>query len=182
MKKFAMITVAALVAATAWGAEPSGPEQIPAAPPGEQVHPGSPAGSIDHFYTHGNANVGQFPGKLVCLRQDLALAAPDVEKCGTNGYVFALSLEGGRVYPLLAATEQANDRIRTPGLLGESVVVDGKYYPNIGIIVTSQVSLQSEKPNVAGTNEAGDAPVDAGEPVESDADLDPDVDLDTGTR
>jgi hypothetical protein len=109
----------------------------------EAVAPVPPNGSaeqMDVFYTSGAAQVGEFPGTLVCLRDDLTVAPAEKEQCPHKGQVYALAMEGGyAIHPLLPGSKQAMESISGKDLRGHKVIVYGKYYPAEGMILVSKV-------------------------------------------
>lgn len=97
--------------------------------------------SMTKFYIGVQGQTGVFPGKLVCLRCDLAKG--QMAQCAKEGHRHALSMDdGSMVHPLIAGSKELTDRINAGELHGKEVDVRGIYYPSTGIIFVSSVELQ----------------------------------------
>lgn len=105
-------------------------------PISEASHPGSESEMAQFFTGSEPYRVDVFPGKLVCLRCDLAHAPGAVAQCAKEGHHHALMSDGGSmVHPLLVTNEQMLQRINSAELHGKNVKVQGRYYPSIGSIL-----------------------------------------------
>ncbi len=90
------------------------------------------------FYTSDTTSTGEFPGRLLCLRSVLDSVPSPVEQCAKKDHVYVLSMErGAMVHPLLPGDPRTLKRL--PTLVGKRVVVEGKYYESIGMILASHV-------------------------------------------
>lgn len=97
--------------------------------------------SMTKFYIGVQGHMGPFPGKLVCLRCDLAKG--QMVQCAKEGHRHALSMDdGSMIHPLIAGSKELTDRINSVELHGKEVTVSGIYYPNTGIIFVSGVEVQ----------------------------------------
>jgi len=109
----------------------------------------SPAGwgdmSMPRFYVSPSdeTKVGDFPGRLVCLRCDLAPRKEGAMKqCAETGHRHALSMdEGAMIHPLLAGTEEALKQINSDQLHNQHVRVHGRYYQSTGAILVDRITL-----------------------------------------
>lgn len=111
-------------------------------PPQEPDPPGGQTLSMAKFYAGPLERMGTFPGKLVCLRCDLAHSTQRAEQCQKEGHVHALSMDdGSMIHPLLAGTEEALKQINSPQLHGKKVKVDGKHYVMTGAILVSRITV-----------------------------------------
>jgi hypothetical protein len=114
------------------------------------IPPGGDSQQMDRFYTSGTAQIGEFPGTLVCLRDDLTVAPMGKEECPHNGQTFALAMENGwAIHPLLPGTKGAMESISAKDLRGHKVVIYGKYYPAEGMILVSKVVPEKGTPPAA---------------------------------
>lgn len=96
--------------------------------------------SMARFYSGPEMRLGEFSGKLVCLRCDLAPGSGHTEQCAKEGHRHALSMDdGSMIHPLLAGSKEALAAINSPALHGKAVKVHGKYYPSTGVIVADRV-------------------------------------------
>jgi hypothetical protein len=92
------------------------------------------------FYTGPLERIGTFPGKLVCLRCDLAPSKASAAQCKKEGHVHALSMDdGSMIHPLLATSSEVLARINSPELHHQEVKVHGKYYVSTGAILVSSI-------------------------------------------
>jgi hypothetical protein len=88
-----------------------------------------------------NVRIGDFPGKLVCLRDDLDLRAKAVARCEEDGHHHALSMDrGSMILPLLIGSEQARTQIHAAELNGKEVTLHGKYYPDTRSILVDRIA------------------------------------------
>lgn len=108
----------------------------------------SPAGwgdmSMPRFYVNPSeeTKIGDFPGRLVCLRCDLAAKPGAMKQCAEAGHRHALSMdEGAMIHPLLAGTGEALKQINSEELHNKNVKVHGRYYQSTGAILVDRVSL-----------------------------------------
>ena len=125
-----LVTVLASASATAAG------EKHPAT----QSSQGSTA-PMARFYAGGGTRVGDFPGKLVCLRCDLKPGPEGGKQCAQEGHRHALSMDDDwMVHPLLPGTEQVLKQINSAELHGKEVTVHGKYYPATGGILVDRIT------------------------------------------
>ena len=119
-----------------------GPAAVPALGADNPVPHAPPGGDITNmatFYTGTNAKAGNFKGKLICLRTGREYAPETASKCSGSDHIYALSMADGTIVrPVLAATKTAERDLRH--LLEKSVQLNGKYYPNTGVIVAGAVS------------------------------------------
>lgn len=110
-------------------------------PIGEASHPGSESEMARFFTGSEPYRVDIFPGKLVCLRCDLAHAPGAAAQCAKEGHRHALMSHGGSmVHPLLVTNEQMLERINSAELHGKNVKVQARYYPSIGSILVIGVT------------------------------------------
>ncbi len=105
--------------------------------------PGGDTLEMTKFYTGLTpGQVGTFPGKLVCLRCNMAHAPGSASECTKEGHRHALSMDGGSmIHPLLAGTDEVLVKINSAELHGKNVKVTGMYYPSTGMIFANQVVL-----------------------------------------
>lgn len=114
---------------------------------GAESHTGEPSGggsvpsSMTKFYGGSLVRVGEFPGKLVCLRCDLKGGPEAMAQCQKEGHRHALSMDSdGMIHPLLPATEVILEQINSGALHGKTVTVHGKYYVATGAILVDQIT------------------------------------------
>jgi len=92
------------------------------------------------FYTGPLETVGTFPGKLLCLRCNLAHGS--AAECAKEGHRHVLSMEdGSMIHPLLAGTEEIFKQLNSNELHNKKVKVDGKYYSSTGAILVNRIAL-----------------------------------------
>ena len=97
--------------------------------------------SMARFYGGAGARIGNYPGKLVCLRCDLKGGPEAMAQCEKAGHRHALAMESdGMVHPLLPGTEKVLKQINSGELHGKEVTVHGKYYPATGAILVDQIA------------------------------------------
>lgn len=100
--------------------------------------------SVAKFYTGSVTQTGNFPGKLVCLRCDLAPGPGAGKQCAESGHRQALAAqEGGAIYPLIAGSDAVLAQINSDALHGKEVIVQGILYPSTGIIFVNRVDAKS---------------------------------------
>ncbi len=131
-KSVVFVTLTGLLSLwTASGAAAGDVTPVPAQPPGGERL------TLDQFYTGADAPLGEFPGKLVCLRTDKSFASANAEEC-TTSRIYALAIESPpATIPLLAANEKAQQQMAN--LVNRAVVVRGKHYSSIGIIAVGDI-------------------------------------------
>ena len=91
--------------------------------------------AFSQYYTDADQHVGNFPGKLVCLRCDLGN-----KPCKDGGHRHSLLMDGV-VHPLLTGTKEVRAEVNDPKLNGKQVIATGKYYPDTGMIFVNSVKL-----------------------------------------
>jgi hypothetical protein len=92
------------------------------------------------YYTGFGDQVGQFPGKLVCVQADKAIIDAAGEEGEASHDVFALSMDRGSMeHPIIPGTSQVRHELRSDQFLGRRVVVQGKYYRDTGMILASRI-------------------------------------------
>jgi hypothetical protein len=90
------------------------------------------------FYTGDVGSTGEFPGTLLCLHTGRQFIPAPVDECAKKDHVYVLSMQdGSMVHPLLAGDPQTLEKL--PKLVGKKVVVDGKYYESIGMLVAGNI-------------------------------------------
>ena len=95
------------------------------------------------FYAGSLVKVGDFPGKLVCLRCDLKPGPEAMAQCEREGHRHALAMEtDSMVHPLLAGSEEVLKQINSGALHGKRVTVHGKYYSATGAIFVDRISSE----------------------------------------
>ena len=103
--------------------------------------PGGQTLAMSKFYSGPLVKIGTFPGKLVCLRCDLAPSPGSAEQCKEEGHKHALSMEdGSMIHPLLASDEKVLEQINSPELHHEQVKVEGKHYVSTGAILAGRIT------------------------------------------
>jgi hypothetical protein len=129
-----LAVTAVLLLAAAWPA--AADDANPARP-----NPAASDLSISRFYSGAVTQVGTFPGKLVCLRCDLAPGPGAAKACATSGHRHALAAaNGSAIYPLVTGDKAVLDRINSNELHDKNVVVKGILYPSTGIIFVYSVT------------------------------------------
>ncbi|MFI5396011.1 MAG: hypothetical protein ACHQ9S_10800 [Candidatus Binatia bacterium] len=97
--------------------------------------------SMARFYGGAGARIGDYPGKLVCLRCDLKGGPEAMAQCEKAGHRHALAMESdGMVHPLLPGTEKVLKQINSGELHGKEVTVHGMYYPATGAILVDRIA------------------------------------------
>src|SRR5262245_34726764 len=70
--------------------------------------------AMTRFYESSTARIGDFPGKLVCLRDDLESRAAAVTRCEQDSHHHALSMDdGAMMHSLLIGNEEVRQRIHS---------------------------------------------------------------------
>ncbi len=138
--KFARAAVAAVaLLALGTGSPVRGDEQHSAREPSSE---GSTL-SMNKFWSSETGRVGNYPGKLVCLRCDLKPGPGMMAQCQKEGHRHALSMEAdSMIHPLLPGTEEVLRQINSGELHGEEVSVHGKYYPSTAAILVDRVTVR----------------------------------------
>lgn len=105
-----------------------------------------PGGSLEMIESYAGPTgprIGDFSGKLVCLRCDLPPGPKHMESCTKEGHRHALSMDGGAmIHPLLAGTQGVLEQINSNELHDKEVTVHGSYYPSTGAILVDRVTPQ----------------------------------------
>jgi hypothetical protein len=90
------------------------------------------------FYVGDVGSTGKFPGTLVCLHTGRQFIPAPADQCVKKDHVYVLSMQdGSMVHPLLAGDPQTLEKL--PQLVGKKVVVDGKYYESVGVVVAGNI-------------------------------------------
>lgn len=114
----AMMFAAGLVIVAAGTARGGDDHSVPYA------RPESSTSGMFEFYAGSIVRVGEFPGKLVCLRCDLMPGPEAMKRCEKEGHRHALSMEGdSMIHPLLAVSKDVLEQINSGELHGKEVVV-----------------------------------------------------------
>lgn len=102
-----------------------------------------PAGSMITSYAGPiSAHLGDFSGRLVCLRCDLKPGPDAMKQCAKEGHRHALSMDSdAMIHPLLPGTEAVLREINSGELHDKEVTVHGKYYANTGVILVDRIAL-----------------------------------------
>ncbi len=130
------IIVTMAVVSSVTGARSWGQEKHRAAP-----SQGGSILSMARFYGGSLGRIGNYPGKLVCLRCDLKPAPGAMAQCEKEGHHHALSMDSdGMIHPLLPGTEEVLKQINSGELHDKEVTVHGKYYPATGAILVDRTS------------------------------------------
>ena len=111
---------------------------------GDEKHSAAPPqglGSMTRFYGGSSARIGNYAGKLVCLRCDLKGGPDAMRQCEKEGHRHALAMDSdGMIHPLLPGTKQVLKDINSGELHDKQVTVHGKYYPATGAILVDRIS------------------------------------------
>ncbi len=109
--------------------------------PQQTPHTISPLGhgmQMSTFYTGEMGSTGEFPGRLLCFRTGRGFVPAPADRCAKKDHVYVLSMQhGSMVHPLLAGDPQTLKKL--PTLIGKKVVVEGKYYESIGMVVAGSM-------------------------------------------
>ena len=135
-RKLVDVAIVAVTLMVLTGATPArGEEKGPV-----HAQPGSVL-SMARFYGGGGARIGDFPGKLVCLRCDLKPGPGAMAQCEKEGHHHALAMDSdGMIHPLLPGTDKVLKQINSGELHDKEVTVHGKYYPASGAILVDRIS------------------------------------------
>jgi len=102
---------------------------------------GSSSSMIRTYAGPMKAHIGEFTGKLVCLRCDLKPSAEATSQCAKEGHRHALSMDSGSmIHPLLAGTDDVLKEINSDALHDKQVTVHGKHYPSTGVILVDSIA------------------------------------------
>lgn len=136
-------TIAVMALATLAAGHSLSAQETHSAPGGRQGA-GAP---MAQFYTGPrNAQIGNFSGKLICLRCDIKPGPGAMKECAKEGHRHALSMDGGEmIHPLLAGPKDVLEQINSGELHDKEVVVHGKYYPSTGAILADHIEIQVGK-------------------------------------
>lgn len=100
--------------------------------------------AMSKFYSGPVGKVGNFPGRLLCLRCDIKPGPGAMSQCEKEGHHHALSMDGDlMIHPLLPATKEVQKQINSGELHAKDVVVHGKYYPATGAILSIELRRSS---------------------------------------
>ena len=114
----------------------------PQQPAAKALSPFGHAMQMSTFYTGEVGSTGEFPGTLLCLHTGREFIPAPVDQCAKKDHVYVLSMQdGSMVHPLLAGDRQTLKEL--PQLVGKKVVVDGKYYESIGMIVAGNIRTRT---------------------------------------
>jgi hypothetical protein len=113
----------------------------PAAPAQHQerkvILPSGHALFMSSFYADEAGSVGEFPGRLLCMRMNREPIGAPTDQCDKKDHVYVLAMHDSMVHPLLAGDPQTLDKL--PGLVGKKVVVEGNYYESIGMVLATKI-------------------------------------------
>src|SRR4029079_694027 len=88
--------------------------------------PGGENLEMNKHFTDRAGQVGDFPGKLVCLRSKESFVPLSAEDCASGERVYALQMESQRAMrPIKAGDEHVEQQLHE--LLGKTVMVSGRY-------------------------------------------------------
>ena len=111
------------------------------APPPRFPSPAEITLSMSKFYEDPTLRIGTFPGKLICLRDDLDGRAEAVARCERDGHHHALAMESGVIiYVLLFGNQQVRQELHAGELDGREVILHGKYYPDTPAILIDRIA------------------------------------------
>jgi hypothetical protein len=97
--------------------------------------------SMARFYGGSSARIGDYAGKLVCLRCDLKGGVDAMAQCEKEGHHHALSMDSdSMIHPLLPGTDKVLKKINSGELHGKEVTAHGNYYPATGAILVDRIS------------------------------------------
>lgn len=100
---------------------------------------------MTRYYLGKTVTAGSFPGRLVCLRCDTMPTPENVTFCEKNGHRHALVMEGDTmIHPLLFDNEELFKRVGSRDWYRKKVTVSGKYYPDTGFILVSDIQPLEE--------------------------------------
>jgi len=117
---------------------------------GAQGAPPFVGGAMDHgmswYYSGFSSDIGQFPGRLVCVNANKAMIDAVSEHCTQKHEVFVLSMSQDSMdHPLLPGTSQVRHELLSGKLLNKKVVVEGRYYPDTGMILAAKIRLDQHR-------------------------------------
>jgi hypothetical protein len=124
----ALLTLLVTTPAHAASAENRGPKTI--LPSGHAMH-------MSQFYTGTVGATGEFRGRLLCIRMTRDPIEAPTDRCDKKEHVYVLAMQGSMVHPLLAGDPQTFKEL--PRLVGKKVVVEGRYYEDIGMVVAGNI-------------------------------------------
>jgi hypothetical protein len=101
------------------------------------ILPSGHAMQMSKFYTGDVGATGEFRGKLLCMRMTRDPIAAPTDQCGKKDQVYVLAMHGSMVHPLLAGDPQTLKMM--PKLVGKDVLVEGRYYESVGMLVAGNI-------------------------------------------
>ncbi len=104
--------------------------------PAPAAGPADPA--LRMYYLGSVGHVGEFPGRVVQMSCDAAVAPQANEQC-LNGLRSALETPDGSVHPLVPGTDRVARSLQSARLHGRKVRVFGRVYTNSGSILAGVV-------------------------------------------
>lgn len=124
--------VAALFAASLLGGTLARAEDGVVAPPG---------GEVLEMRDHMSGSVGQmgeFPGRLVCLRSKESFAPLSASECASGDRVYALEMKGEKALrPIQAASPEVETQLRD--MLGRDVRIQGRFHNETNTVIAASV-------------------------------------------
>lgn len=123
---------AAMLAALLGAASPAQGDDPPVAPPGGETL------KMDQHFTGSVGQMGDFPGRLVCLRSRESFTPLSASECASGDRVYALEMKGEKALrPLQAASSEVESQLRA--MLGREVRVMGQFHNETNTVLVSSV-------------------------------------------
>jgi len=95
---------------------------------------------MNWYYTGFGTQVGQFPGRLVCVHTDKAMIDATGQEGEASHGIFVLSMNQGTMdHPIIPGTSQVKRELRSDHFLNKRVVVQGDYNRDTGMILASRI-------------------------------------------
>lgn len=124
--------VATLFAATLVGGTSAGAADPVVAPPGGE------ALQMQEHMTGSVGQVGEFPGRVVCLRSKTSFTPLSASECASGDSVYALEMKGDKAMrPIQAASREVETQLRD--MLGRDVRIQGRFHNETNTVIAASV-------------------------------------------
>ena len=110
---------------------------------GKVAPPGGEMLQMNEHVTSSVAQMGDFPGRIVCLRSKESFTPLSASECASGDSVYALEMKGEKTMrPIQAASPEVKAQLHD--MLGRNVRIQGRFHNGTNTVIAGSVRADDE--------------------------------------